>query len=248
MKRKALIIHSPGTKGTEGYLQGVEKDVINYTTFLRSPLGGAWSESEIELLPSPSYALVRGKLEAMKDIEYTFVVFTGHGYHSDKRKESMICLSENEDMYAVELRMGAIKRTIIVDACRKISKEIQMESFSMKLAAKHENLDPVQCRMYFDKRISECEKGFVVCNACSVDEYSYDSAKTGGYYSSALIEAAEDWYTRSTIDLASKYAIASVPQLHEVAVDSVVRRSAGNQNPDIEKPRTEPYFPFAVMA
>ena len=54
MIRRALIIGNPGTPGKENYCQGVIKDVGNYKAYLKSPLGGMWSDEEINILDHPN--------------------------------------------------------------------------------------------------------------------------------------------------------------------------------------------------
>jgi hypothetical protein len=83
---------------------------------------------------------------------------------------------------------------------------------------------------------------------CSVDETAGDDAPTGGYYSSRLVAGAEEWVTNQrNLDTDHKYAILSVVEAHLLATPKVQEVSGNRQNPEIEKPRSSPYFPFAIV-
>lgn len=73
-------------------------------------------------------------------------------------------------------------------------------------------------------------------------------AQKGGYYSHSLINSATKWADSDTKDLSKSVYYFSVISAHDAASLSVRALSGGRQNPHVEKPRSEPYFPFAVMA
>ncbi|MCL6478698.1 MAG: caspase family protein [Peptococcaceae bacterium] len=128
MKRHALIISNPGELGAENYCEGVKIDVKNYISFLKSPLGGTWYDSEITHLDRPSRANVHNAITNISLCDYTFIVFCGHGYFSASKESTILELRKNEEIDSLDLRNGARKRTIILDCCRKIEKDIITET------------------------------------------------------------------------------------------------------------------------
>ncbi|MCL6478972.1 MAG: hypothetical protein K6T65_11240, partial [Peptococcaceae bacterium] len=109
-------------------------------------------------------------------------------------------------------------------------------------------LDPIECRRYYEKRLEQCPNGIVVGYACSKNETAGDSQSRGGYYSYSLLNSAMNWQKTNNIDLSSKWESFSIVAAHNASLSLVSRLSGGTQNPEIEKPKSEPYFPFAIMA
>ena len=95
MNRKVLIISNPG-KG-ENYCEGVNKDVENYKAFFTSALGGGWYMNEIKHLHCPNQYSVTAELDLMKDVDYSIVIFCGHGYYSSNFDETIVELQDNID-------------------------------------------------------------------------------------------------------------------------------------------------------
>lgn len=91
MRKKILIISNPGAKEEGNYCAGVHKDVENYKKFFMSPDGGNWYPNEIECMEQPFKPMVKMKLREMENLDFSIIIFTGHGY------------SEGEDTY-IELR------------------------------------------------------------------------------------------------------------------------------------------------
>lgn len=106
-------------------------------------------------------------------------------------------INSKETFDSLELRVGAAKHSLIMDCCRKPESERRllkaaMESMSFD-SARAQQPDPAQCRRYFDKEIGDCENGLVVMNSCSIDETAGESSSEGGYYTSSLIDSANEW-------------------------------------------------------
>jgi hypothetical protein len=246
MNRKALIIGSPDGDG-EKHLPGVEKDLVEYKSFLKSPLGGAWRENEIVILNDPGKAEVSSALTALKKADYSLVVFSGHGYVDGETKSTIVEL-KNGSLNSNTLRIGAPKHVLILDSCRVVIELAKLLAFDEALVKKMApSLDPEQCRLYYDKRIEECASALVVLFACSEGETAADTSR-GGRYSYSLISTAKNWLTSSSTNTASEYAILSIVGAHNKAYESVQQLSGNRQTPDIEKPRCDKYFPFAVIA
>jgi hypothetical protein len=249
--RKALLIGCPGKRGADNYLEGVERDLTNYDRFLRSPLGGAWFSSEIVALDDPPASTARAAIQTLKPADYSFVLFSGHGYVTSDGRSTMVCLRGDDEMNSNELRVGSAKHTLILDCCRVIerpSRKLAEDTLAKMDAAAARKLTRDECRKYFNRAVSECPSGLVVLHSCAVDETAGDDSGRGGYYSYSLIEVAEDWLESNSTDLSKQYAALRMPRAHEQAKVVVQRLSGNRQNPQIEKPRSEPYFPFAIVA
>lgn len=249
MKRHALIISNPGELGTENYCEGVNIDVKNYIYFLKSPLGGTWYDSEIAHLDRPSKENVNNAIKNISSCDYTFIVFCGHGYFSESKESTILELRENEVMDSLDLRKGSSKRTIILDCCRKIEKDYITETAIIaKFAETRAQLGPSECRKYYEKQLEKCPSGIVVGYACLKNETAGDSQSKGGYYSYSLLKSAIDWHKTNNIDLSRNWEAFSIVAAHNASISLVSRLSGGTQNPEIEKPKSQPYFPIAIMA
>ena len=248
MNRKALLIGSPGTKGSDGYLLGVARDLQNYDRFLRSPVGGSWHPSEILTLDDPPASSVRSAIRSLESVDYSFVLFSGHGYYLERKRSTIVCLSDDEEMDSVELRKGSSRHTVVLDCCRKVERALLAEDALAKADKAARRLSPSECRRYFDSSILECPSGIIVLHACDVDETAGDDSRRGGYYAYSLLDTAESWAEQKTTDLSKSFATLRMPRAHEKAAQAVMRLSGNRQNPQIEKARSEPYFPFAIVA
>lgn len=242
MTRRALIIGSPDVS-----IPGAKKDIENYKNFFLSAMGGLWQQTEIVSLQSPSKQQVIAQIQALKSVDYSVVVFAGHGGHVTVNSPPIVVLQPNVEISSSELRIGAPKHTLILDCCRVLEREITVDSVLAKAQRFEHELDPVECRKYFDKRISECGNGLVVLYACGFNETAGESSQ-GGWYSTTLISAARDWENNSTVDTSKDYRIFSVIQAHDATIPTVRSLSGNRQNPAREQPRTTMYFPFAVIA
>ncbi|WP_185731203.1 MULTISPECIES: caspase family protein [unclassified Burkholderia] len=248
MNRKALIIASPGKKGTDGYLPGVERDMKRYKEFLKSPLGGAWRDDEIAVLENPSKAIVDVNIILQSMADYSFTVFCGHGRHIGNPGSTYVQINDVTEIDSNLLRKGAEKHTLILDCCRVVYPTIVMDSVMAKRAAEGPTLNPQECRRFFDQRISECASGIVVMHACSLNETAGETSNEGGYFSSAIVKCSRSWHQNSDTDTEKQYSILSASRAFDLADTDVKARSGGRQNPTIEKPRVEKQFPFAVIA
>lgn len=250
MKRHALIISNPGETGASNYCYGVKVDVKNYTDFLVSPLGGGWTRKEITIMDRPTRSDLYEHIKSISDCDYTFIAFCGHGYYSASREDTILELKRGQEYNSLDLRMGSNKRTIILDCCRKIERDIITDSIVAKSFSEDRGriLNLSECRHYFDEKVLSCPKGVVVCHSCAMDETAGDSQSRGGYYSYSILNSAIHWERGKNIDTAKKWSSYSIVKAHSAALVGVKKMSGGTQNPEIDKPRSEPYFPFAIIA
>lgn len=248
LTRKALIISNPGEIGSETYCEGANKDPLIYKSFLLSGLGGGWLPGEITALKRPSRQEALNAISALKGADYSLVAFCGHGYYSASRNSTILELKAAVELDSVDLRQGATKRTIILDCCRKVYPEIALEAAMEKAIAKADHVvDPSEARRYFDKKLTACAKGLVVLFGCSMGEKAADDSERGGVYSSSLIRGAEEWARTNKTNTSLNYDVLSVVGAHIRATTLVKSLTGKTQNPTIQKPMSDPYFPFAVF-
>lgn len=248
MKKHIILISNPGEKGDENYCNGVNVDVVNYYKFFLSPLGGAWYNNEITHLDRPTASELELTLSRLRDNEYTKIIFCGHGYYSKRRASTILELKKNEEFDSMMLRGISKKQTIILDCCRKVTNDIFSEQRTEKFAKSLNTLNVSDSRKFYENSIEKCPASIIVTYACDISEEAGDSSSQGGYYSSSLLRACNEIHESSTIDTSKNYNDYSIVCVFNKAVTIVQKLSGNSQNPQIEKQRSEPYFPFAIIA
>lgn len=242
LKRKMLIIANPGEIGDEYYCEGVNKDVENYLNFFTSAIGGAWSTDEITTLKRPNPVQVDQAVNQLRMADYSVVIFCGHGY-SLRNGDTMLELKRNVTYDSMRLRQGAGRHVMILDCCREVVQPL-MESAQERYFLKHFDQQPVSlqaARAYYDNAVERCQRGLIVLHGCDINECAGDDSRLGGYYSYMLCSAARQWSSSP-----SGGQVSSIVAIHNTASEAVETASKGTQHPQIEKPRSGPYFPFAV--
>jgi hypothetical protein len=247
VNRKSLLIANPGIEGSDKYCSGVIADIKNFKDFLLSPIGGLWKDEEIIIKNKPSKAELLNSINLLKNTEYALIVFSGHGWHSSQLNETMLQLNDKEDINSKELRQGAPKQTLILDCCRVICKELLEKILEYAFQKTLSQIHPEDCRLYYDNRIKECPGSLTVLYSCDINETAGETSK-GGYFSYSLINSSKEWASRTTIDTTKECSIFSIVQAFEKAQNIVREVSGKRQNPQIEKPRSEKYFPFCIIA
>jgi len=251
--RRALLISNPGELGAENYCRGVHVDVKNYNRLMLSPEGGAWDAGEVQTMDRPSAIEVRRWIRDNSIHDYVFIMFSGHGWFSSVDKDRVLDLRKDETVTSNELLAGTRKRTLILDCCQKIHRESSRfvrASATALLANEARQIRVANretCKRLFFENIVSAESGFVRMCSCQIGEVSNDDDATGGYYNSGLIDTADGWAFQQAKNTWGGNASMSVVVAHETAAQATRTRSAGLQNPSIEKARTGPYFPFSVF-
>jgi hypothetical protein len=249
MNRAAVIISNPGEPGAESYCGGVKKDVKNYRSFLLSPTGGLWGESEILEMNRPSVAEVREEVKGLSAFDYVFVVFVGHGWHSTDLDSTVIELRAGQELDSADLRLRDTKQTIALDCCRVQHPGMPEDRALREILAKAgPTIHHEDCRRYYDERIEKCSEELVVMYACSKGQRAADDDEKGGIYTYNLLESSQAWARGSSVDTSREFKILSVAAAHEQTVPLVERIRGNRQTPHIEKPRSGPYYPFCIVA
>jgi hypothetical protein len=201
------------------------------------------------VLQSPSKDSVINEIRALKSAEYSIVIFSGHGYHDGASNSTIVELSSSVSLDSKELKIGAPKHTLILDCCRQVyTPKLMFEDLAKAMDKRAVQLSSDECRRYYDKHIADCANGIVTLYSCSVGESALDDASRGGVYLSSLLKVATQWLDQSSVDTSKNWNKLTVVGAHDRAELLVKQESGNRQNPNIQKPREEPYFPFAVIA
>lgn len=256
MTRKAILIESSNVKG-EKDLPGARLDVQNWANFLKSDLGGAWGDAEIRVLRTPYSSDVDAELKLPSDC-YCFVAFSGHG------RNGSVVLNEHFTSYSIaSLKPKTRQGTLIVDACRGVAEarllafrtEItalsnssrglpvaansmsgRMTDFVLNEAVSHKAAATrISPHLTWEKDLLKRGCGVVEMLACAKGEAAGEDPNAGGFYTSLLLESAEQWRYYATLG-----AVHSTKDAHDFA---------SNKLPPQQTPEYSPKglaFPFAV--
>jgi len=251
MKRKAVIIYSHDVEG-EKLLPGAAVDAENWKNFLLSDLGGAWNDTEIKVLRKPFSSDVSAELNVDKDV-YLFVAFSGHG------EDGTVVLNETLRSYSIEnLRPKTNRGVLICDSCRGVA-EYSKLSFGFKQAANQLlvlNASTVRNKAYYQEStlaqynfyketVSNYHRdywiscfgsqiGCVKMLSCSKGEGADEDPEAGGYYTTLLLQAAEN------ISNSARSSVISTRHAHDYAAANLPEQ----QNPEYSPNHLA--YPFAV--
>lgn len=247
MDRLAILIEASKLKDHDP-LPGAVADVENYAEFLKSPVGGAWQESEITTLHNPRRENLKRYIQIAAHYDFTMVTFSGHGHHVVGAKgvnETRLCLNDTEEIAVHELNPGNPWSLVIADTCRKVTvleMEYEVRGFRNLMAEKraHFRPDAKKCRELFDKSITEAEKGPITMYSCDLNEAAGESSR-GGYFSCGLLEISAAWADRGD---------GSVLRSNTAFTGAAAYTTNKNpqQHPVQEAGRRLVHLPFAVLA
>lgn len=199
MSRRAVLIGCPQSPPTSPLL-GTEVDVDRYITFLTSKIGGAWSVREIVSLIDPTKEDVETAIQDAANVDYAFVLFSGHGYHPKGSNDplSTVVRFSSGRMEARALNPGNPRCTVIVDACREIT---HMTKEAADFITEHTRIatrlpDRTDYRRVFDEVVARCPEQTVYMFGCSIGEVAQDDEKLGGLFPRTILSKAIDWEDR----------------------------------------------------
>lgn len=238
MKRRALIIYCDDT--SSGKLHGPVADNLNIRQHLLSRLGGEWDDNEIRSLRNPTRANVLACVKThLSNSDYTFVVFTGHGYIHEDDKQQYIELSDG-DIPRRLLNSGSLRQTMIIDACRGYYKP-SVRFFASSLEGLSESsFARYSTRKLFDQLVMSCECGLTILYAASENQSALDSDK-GAAYLYSLLKVCNIWL--KTDNKSSKLSVRSA---HILASNYMTQNFDTIQTPIITTEKRKKYFPLAV--
>lgn len=223
MKKKALIL------GNMDPILGVKNDIENFKAFLKSLRGGAWHETEIDIIQNPSQAYLLKQIESYRKSNYDYFLFLFGGHGDTHQNTTHIFPSHIHDYDISEdvFERIATKQLSIFDCCR-VTRKTLSES-STKLSMEHAKFDSAESylteseirKIYHDSLASTVKQSLKLY-ACSVNEYAQDD--NGGLYTQNLIKSAIEASDENV-------RTASAIYVHNLARPIVVKKSRDEQHP-----------------
>lgn len=219
MKRKALLI------GNTGGLEGVKLDIENMRAFLLSHTGGAWYNSEIDVLINPRLTEIQSKLNQIKSAspDYFITLFSGHGAHA---RQTVLEINPSGEMISESFFNDVTERQLsIFDCCRKQLAMTSVSKSVISLASNflRESLDVI--REKYDSRIMQAIPQHVKLYSCKIDEYSYDTDKGAIYLSSLLEAACSNSFSNDFLTVEKAHSDASLKTIDKVKKDPECKTS-----------------------
>lgn len=209
--RKAIIIGSPGGYRSLHTLKGVKKDLENYKSFLKSKAGGEWSDNEIEVLDDPDHNHLLKEINGSL-ADYTFIVFSGHGYINTYTSEDTVCLKDI-DLSIGKLVSPSNKQTIVIDACRQHHAPTQEALTEELRAAFSAEIGERSTREIFDKAITETPTGILLVFGTQAKATAGDDENKGGYFNYSFLRAGRDWWKNGNGVLKLDKAVEKAAQI-----------------------------------
>jgi hypothetical protein len=238
MIRKALIIYCDNTES--GFLNGPSVDNTNLRNYLMSHCGGDWYENEIRSLNNPTIQQVKNAVNLMINSDYTFVVFSGHGWINVDEDFTQYLEVADGDISINELITDADRQTILIDSCRGFLSPIT-ESFNKGLSGTiRAYSSTISTRTLFDSLVLKAEEGISVMFSASENQSSVDSIK-GGAYIYSLLSVCRNWFVNNKTE-----NYLSIKNAHNLAIPFMETKFVTKQKPVMNSEKRLRYFPFAV--
>lgn len=221
--KKALIL------GNTDPNLGVSKDISDLKAFLKSLIGGAWHENEIDILKDPDERCLLGKIKKYKESRYDFFLFIFGGHGEICEEETYIFPSYNHRYQLPEKAFENIseKQLSIFDCCRfprEISAKASAESLSGNITESllPSRLAPEEVRKIYEDCLRRAVNQSLKFYACSIGEYAID--EDGGLYTQTLINSAQRI-------ISSNKRVVSAIKIHNEIKQTIREKTDGKQRP-----------------
>jgi hypothetical protein len=240
MKRKALIIYCDDTQS--GSLKGPSHDNSNYRQFLKSNLGGGWYDDEIISLRNPSSYDVAVTLRThFKYIDYSFVLFSGHGFINVDHNNLQYIELNDTDVSILSLRNDSPKQTLIIDACRGFYSPLKKSMENLLVDSYRAFTGDIQStRKIYEDAIDNADQGWSILYAASENQTALDTPE-GAAYLLSLLSVSDVWKKSN-----SQNQILPLDSVHEGAKIYLTQNFTTTQRPSMAQEKRLRYFPFAV--
>jgi len=239
MKRRALLIGSPGIPGTKGYLRDMtEKDLSKIKDYLISNNGGCWYENEILIIDTNNISDVKKYIETVRNEnnDFVFCAFSGHGWY-DGDKFTRVFEIGNDSLYENEFRQLSTKQLTVSDSCAEVYKEIvSNESLKCESSFAMDSADIKNYRTIYNNKILECKPQEINLYSSSIDELSQTDDNLGGHFIHYLLN----------IGISNEMKNLDVIDTFELAKEKM-KKDRRNQTPTISFPKSATNFlPFSL--
>lgn len=221
IQRQLILITDPGIPGDRYYAKQTQDVIDRWEAYFKSPIGGLWQEGEIIRINEQN-PIGPGRMDALMsqldlvNCDYSMIVFCGHGLRTQDQKDGIqlpIPSRENLNVYSVERLMGIshtttqipahIRRTIILDACRKIQPITARALFEQREFSGGMELDGEMCRDHYNEIIMRQEPHVELLQSTEADDYA-DTSEEGSVYGDAVMQ-----YIRSQTEIWGALAMAN---------------------------------------
>lgn len=185
MKKLALLI------GNTNNLKGVEKDIYDFKTYLKSGIGGAWTEEEIKCAFNISLLDLNTYLTNVRkyDWDYLIFYFSGHGGMDNKGVTHLEINSREETISECSIVNIAKRQLNIFDCCRvNVLEPSMLHGIDVRMFSDYSTNLKIY-RQIFEKKILAIPPQNVTLYACDKGQKSIDTV-SGGVYTQALLESA----------------------------------------------------------
>ena len=242
MKRKAFLIASPQEETSKEYLPGVTPDIINMKAILKSLKGGAWDDSEIEVLKNPTRSEILSKIKGSYD--YVIIQYSGHGFeYSNQGTQLYLSKTESIGLDEINKNFTSPKKFYFIDCCRHVEYTIEkaVESSLIENIIEFSNNKRRIIRNRYERIINSCEDGISIIYSCSKNESAdEDENGLGGIFTLSFIRIANSLIPDENqyYDIKAIFDSAVVKMKKDYGLSS--------QNPRINSQRRLRYFPLII--
>ncbi|MDJ1485980.1 caspase family protein [Cytophagaceae bacterium YF14B1] len=240
MQKIALLIGSPLVKGSN-YLSGVSGDIQNFESFLLSPIGGGWQKEEIVTFPlNPTKRDVLRYLIALKQYDYAFVYFSGHGktQATGVSQWQSVQLNQAEELNITQFQSSAKRQLTIIDACRDVEDFSNFSGVSGIWESSSTGEQLVKARTIYNNCLSKFMPGYLVWYATQLGTTATDDGR-GGVFSNSVLRAV------SLLNKHTNKDIITIADVHRVASKLMEKYS---QVPQLVSDGRLLQLPFAVKS
>jgi hypothetical protein len=159
-------------------------------------VGGAWTTNEIIRLYDPTVPEILAELIDVRDADYAFVSFSGHGNHYGQNPlNTRLLMCDGQTMRPRDLDPGNGKCTILIDACRQlVHVSVDWRDYvieNRRVASRVANREDY--RLAFDNAVDNAPDQTVYMFSCAIGQNAADGGSRGGVFTRGLVSQAIEW-------------------------------------------------------
>jgi hypothetical protein len=188
MKRRAIVVWCDSHQS--GGLKGPKADAENIFKYLTSPLGGAWTASEIRCLRNPTRKDVERTVEQfLDDVNHALVYFSGQSEFTRHGKGKGIRLEDGNCPTKV-FRSGAHWQTIIIDSNKEHHLHLDCPVLCPNIWNDQKKMNRHDFRNLYDLSLLETGPGINVITGSNHKGGGVDTPQ-GSVFTLGLLQVAE---------------------------------------------------------
>jgi len=239
LKRNVILINGHSKSESE---KKSDNDLIHYySNYFKSIAGGVYEDYEIIRLIEPTIGELKVLIQERKP-DFVIIVFIGHG--ATQNGKQLFLTKEDQIIQAGQLVLEVDKQLIIFESCRSITNSLLTIDLSDKIPNYKKGgvfripLSKNKARNLYNQELQKCDKGVVICFACSVNEEAWNF-----YFSYSLIDISHKWHS----DIRNWNQTLGIQDLMP-AIITVVSKTALEEETQNQTPVVNGVvnFPFAI--